>query len=150
MAEPDADRAMLQQFLADRDVPCPQCGYNLRTLSGAICPECGEQLALGVHLVEPKQAAPIAGLIGLSAGFGLNGLLLIYAMIRFRDLGRGFMNSFIIINAVGFVVLGCCLLLWLKSWRWIRRREAPMRWSLAAVCWALSLIDLIVFSIWIK
>ena len=27
----------------DMDVPCPQCGYNLRGLVEPICPECGER-----------------------------------------------------------------------------------------------------------
>jgi hypothetical protein len=34
-------------FLRDRDVPCPRCGYNLRsTQSARCCPECGCELVL--------------------------------------------------------------------------------------------------------
>ena len=72
------ERSLLREFLADQDIQCPQCRYNLRSLTGDRCPECGEQLLLGVHLVEPKLAAPIAGIIGLAAGAGLNGLLIVY------------------------------------------------------------------------
>ena len=36
-AETDA----LRQFLAERDVACPGCGYNLRGSAGKQCPECG-------------------------------------------------------------------------------------------------------------
>src|ERR1043165_104303 len=36
----------LRTFLAERDVPCPKCGYNLRGLSGPTCPECNTLLAL--------------------------------------------------------------------------------------------------------
>ncbi len=39
---PDAQQ--LKAYLADRDVPCPGCGYNLRDSTAADCPECGEQL----------------------------------------------------------------------------------------------------------
>jgi hypothetical protein len=35
----------LRAFLAGRDVECPQCGYNLRGLRGAACPECGSALS---------------------------------------------------------------------------------------------------------
>lgn len=31
----------LQVYLAEHDVPCPKCGYNLRGLEGHTCPECG-------------------------------------------------------------------------------------------------------------
>ena len=46
------------------------------------CPECGEQLLLRINLVEPKLGAMIAGLVGLSAGAGFSGLLLIYLAIQ--------------------------------------------------------------------
>src|SRR3954452_18346660 len=75
------DRELLVRFLADRDVECPQCRYNLRDLRSDLCPECGERIALRVQLVEPRQAAPIVGLIGLSAGVGFNALLILYAFL---------------------------------------------------------------------
>lgn len=31
----------LAAYLADRDVPCESCGYNLRGVTDAFCPECG-------------------------------------------------------------------------------------------------------------
>jgi len=39
---------MLLAFLADRDVHCPRCDYNLRSLSQPVCPECREELCLTV------------------------------------------------------------------------------------------------------
>ena len=30
-----------QDVLSEHDVPCPQCGYNLRELTRDTCPECG-------------------------------------------------------------------------------------------------------------
>ena len=56
-------RPFLEKFLQERDAHCPQCDYNLRNLKTDICPECGEQIALRVALVEAKQGAPIAGLL---------------------------------------------------------------------------------------
>lgn len=35
------DRARLNAHLAQSDVPCPACNYNLRGLDRAACPECG-------------------------------------------------------------------------------------------------------------
>lgn len=71
----------LRRFLADRDQPCPECGYNLRDLQTSICPECGESLT--VESFEPLQPTTwtqdfswaihklnlmCIGLVGLSTG----------------------------------------------------------------------------------
>lgn len=33
--------ALLRSYLAERDVKCAGCGYNLRGAEGVLCPECG-------------------------------------------------------------------------------------------------------------
>lgn len=33
-------------YLADRDAPCPSCGYNLRGIQDTACPECGRKIEL--------------------------------------------------------------------------------------------------------
>ena len=51
---PDArNDPTLLAWLADRDVPCPLCGYNLRGLIALRCPECGHDLRLAVALLLP-------------------------------------------------------------------------------------------------
>ncbi len=35
-------------FVADRDVPCPRCGHNLRAATQMKCMECGDDLRLAV------------------------------------------------------------------------------------------------------
>lgn len=32
---------LLKAYLADRDIPCHACGYNLRGVTTVLCPECG-------------------------------------------------------------------------------------------------------------
>src|SRR4051812_47683066 len=96
----------LQAFLAQRDVACPGCAYNLRDLQGQRCPECGNELTLAIGLAEPKQAAAIAGLVGLAAGAGMSGLLLVYMLIRatvFHDPFFG-ASRFILLNFIGLAV----------------------------------------------
>lgn len=39
-AAPDS-AAQLREFLASHDARCPGCGYNLRSLTTGLCPECG-------------------------------------------------------------------------------------------------------------
>ncbi len=39
----------LRLFLAARDAPCPGCGYNLRGIQEATCPECGRAIELTIN-----------------------------------------------------------------------------------------------------
>ncbi len=45
---------MLLEFVHDRDVDCPRCGYNLRALTEPRCPECREPLRLQVGVARLK------------------------------------------------------------------------------------------------
>lgn len=148
----DAPPEFLATFLAGRDAACPACGYNLRDLQGTRCPECGDMLVLRVGLVEPKQAAPIAGLIGLAAGAGLNGLLLLYLAIQLALYRVNFneLQRFLLLNSIGLVVQGAAIALWLWKWRVIRRLPTRHRWIMVAGCWALTLTNLLIFSFSIR
>jgi hypothetical protein len=134
--------------LAGREEPCPKCGYNLRDLTGDRCPECGDALVLRVQLVEPKLAAMLTGLVGLSAGFGLNALLLIYfVIVSFLRGPSGGMGTFLVVNSVGLVAQGAALAWWLRAWSRIRKLPGRTRWWLAAGCCALSMANIVFFSL---
>ena len=62
---------LLKMLLAVRDVPCPVCGYNLRAISSANCPECGAKLDLRVGSTDLKLGPWLAALlvVGLPLGF---------------------------------------------------------------------------------
>jgi hypothetical protein len=68
-----AERDWLIEFLHDRDVSCPLCGYNLRKLFSDRCPECGREIRLNVLPVELPLRAWIFTIIplGASAGMGV-------------------------------------------------------------------------------
>jgi hypothetical protein len=139
-------------FLESRDVPCPSCGYNLRDLRGSRCPECGDELVISVGLAEPKQTAVITGLIGLAAGAGLSGLLLVFALIRhfvFGDSLTG-QDPFLEITIGGLAVEGIAAWIWLRNWRRIRRLGKVLKYPLVLGCWALSFLNILVFSIAIR
>ena len=139
---------LLLQFLRARGIPCPSCGYNLRDLTGDRCPECGQEVALRLRLAEPKLAAMLTGLIGLSTGAGFNGLLLIYwAIVRFYLRMPGGDDSFLRVIAVGFIVHALALLAWLRYWKPIRRTPPAVRWTLAAACCVAPLVDIVIFSL---
>jgi hypothetical protein len=146
------DQDRLREFLADRDVACPGCGYNLRDLTGDRCPECGQELVLGVRLAEPRLAALLTGLIGLSAGAGLNGLLVVYffVVLAVRRTQYGGYGTFLWVNTTGLLIMGVALAAWLRAWRRIRTARPHRRWLLAAGCWALALADIQTFSLLVQ
>lgn len=69
----DADESRLIDFLADHDCDCPLCHYNLRGLTSAHCPECGQHVKLTVGLADllmwPWACMAVASC--LCAGLGL-------------------------------------------------------------------------------
>ena len=142
----------LTWYLAGRDVPCPQCAYNLRDLVGNRCPECGDELALQLGLAEPRQKLLIAGLVGLSAGAGMSGLLLVYIAIQLvRDGHIGsFIWRFVVVTGAGLLVEGSAIAAWLACWRPIRRAGTVARATLMVGCWLLTLANVLVFSFTIK
>ena len=146
------DLHLLHQFLLGRDVPCPSCAYNLRDLPGERCPECGQVIVLRVQLAEPKLAAMLTGLVGLSAGAGLNGLLLVYFLITVTVVRRSpsGMDYFFAFNAIGLLVQGGALAVWLALWRRIRRLPPAVRWMLAAAGCAMSVVNIVLFSLTIR
>jgi hypothetical protein len=72
LTETDNDR-LVAAFLHEGDATCPSCGYNLRNLTKARCPECDWRLELTLRVVQRSLAAWIAMItvLALNAGFGL-------------------------------------------------------------------------------
>jgi hypothetical protein len=76
MDQPDRDTqagSLLKQYLAERDVSCPVCGYNLRGLDSQHCPECGMRLEVRIGASDLRLGAWLAVLlsVGLPCGFFL-------------------------------------------------------------------------------
>jgi len=46
LKEANSEAAVVRQLLANRDIDCPGCGYNLRAIITGRCPECGLEITL--------------------------------------------------------------------------------------------------------
>lgn len=135
------DPEMLRRFLAARDAPCPNCGYNLRGLPGRRCPECNEHLELRVGLAEPKLGALLGAAIGLGAGVGFNAMILAYFFWNLAvgssfgptiDEGAPLMASLAAIAGLLAALLSG------PGRRWFRARRAHLRLGLAVGAWVAS------------
>ncbi|MCC6580429.1 MAG: hypothetical protein IT440_08300 [Phycisphaeraceae bacterium] len=94
----DANRtpeAELLDYLQQRDVKCPTCGYNLRDLRRARCPECGSGLGLTVSVVDPFLSAWVVmvGVLFSAAGVGMFMLAYLTSM-GFPPLPRSWIGKF--------------------------------------------------------
>ncbi|MFG0252226.1 MAG: hypothetical protein ACF8NJ_05055, partial [Phycisphaerales bacterium JB038] len=75
-----SDLDHFRAFVADRDIPCPSCDYSLRDLTEPRCPECGEQLTIGITLSEPHIGRFIAIWTPLLAGLGFGGVVSLWGL----------------------------------------------------------------------
>lgn len=141
----------LREYLNDRDVPCPSCGYNLRGLTTDVCPECEEHVVLGVRLAEPKLKAFIAAMLGLAVGGGFSAMLIGYVGIRELGRARGAIPpDFLQAVIPGLVICGG-LLAWLL---WKRRVfclwPQGVRVGCAMLAWGLALCNLAYFTLFVR
>ncbi|MBL1217397.1 MAG: hypothetical protein D8M59_07860 [Planctomycetes bacterium] len=70
--ETPADQAdpVLIAFLAERDEPCPKCGYNLRGCTSTKCPECGTTVKLVIKQAYWSPAAWVVTIMGICIPLG--------------------------------------------------------------------------------
>lgn len=126
---PDGDDAMLRTYLADRDAPCPRCGYNLRASTGGRCNECGTAVRLGVHAAEPFLRAWIVATVASSVGAGIG---LLFVAIALGESGlppREYWH--IVFGSWAFLPITACVIALRR--RFVRLAAVPTQWTIAAL-----------------
>ncbi len=118
---------MLLEFLRDHDAACPVCGYNVRSLTRPICPECRQELVLTVGVLRLRLAWLLAAVApgffsGIAACFVLIPTLAIY-----------FEDGVLLPPLVGAVLFGWCsglfaIILAAKRNRFLAQSRTRQRW----------------------
>ena len=118
-----SDPESLRVYLANRDEPCPGCGYNLRGLESRACPECREPLELNVRLAEPNIGRWLATLIGLCVGAGTAGSAILLAIGLSLHFGDWPPAGLFLIPGLALTIEGSLALLILRQdvRQWFRR-----------------------------
>lgn len=145
----EADHRALVEYLAERDEPCPACGYSLRGLTGEACPECGETLRLRVGIVEPRVGLFVTGLVGLAAGAGFHGVIAVFGVIYGLMYGQHMQSRDVWMLAlyVGLCVIGAAgIAAWVRGRGWVRRRSRLGRAVLVGACWGYFLFTVAALS----
>jgi hypothetical protein len=139
------EMALLTAYLAERDVPCPRCGYNLHGLINGRCPECGDDLRLRVTPVEPRLGAFITLL--LACGIGLGGSALFGALALAYAPGGWFksLSGLGLLVQLGLsAVVALLVLLRRRRFRKVRRK---VQWVLAiAACLVFAALSTLIVA----
>lgn len=145
--------SVLRQFLADRDVPCPHCGYNLRGLQAEVCPECKHDL----HL---KLDSDFAAMRYLPMLYWLVGCMMLTAFVTLgmtawywityassASLSRNLVYYGLPI-AVAIVEVAACVFVWMRVRRARRSRTFVIRAYVICVA-AVLLVAVLHLGQWI-
>lgn len=133
MADPGAE---LRALLADRDVACPGCGYNLRGLAGEVRPECGRLAALA--FVRPWwkftsiERAFVGGIVwSLIAIAGLVIIIVTHASDPLWVLALW-------VPGVMLLILAIVVSMWTASFLYIGRKHPRVAVANVVVSWGLG------------
>jgi len=130
---------LLRAFLTGRDAPCPFCQYNLRDLTGDVCPECGERLILAVRPAESRLGLWIGAIIGASLGVGFCGMVLGWMVYESLTGGFGVGIREWWPLPVGLIVQGGLIAALLRHGGRVRRMPTGVRWMVALAAWTGSI-----------
>jgi hypothetical protein len=129
-------------FLKGRSIPCPRCGYDLRDIQSAKCPECGEPLVLKIG--SPR--ARFGWLVLAMAPGCFSGVAACFVMVpvgitilrRFPP-GQGAPWPVMVGDAFGFLSAASVVLMYRYRHRimsWTARRQA----TFAGIVWGIHIL----------
>lgn len=150
--QPPIQAASLATYLANRDEPCPSCGYNLRGLSGNHCPECNTDLVLRVAIAEPRLGLFLATIVAWALGAGFSVLLLVYIVMMVTFAGRGLppMREFAPVPCGGTLIEGTVVILLVAYQRRVRRLPRLVRVGLLLLGIGATLLNVGLFTAFVN
>ncbi|HYE03831.1 MAG TPA: hypothetical protein VD963_11440 [Phycisphaerales bacterium] len=88
-ASPVTRSARLAEFLAHEEAACPLCGYGLRGLKAARCPECDAPLHLGILSDDARLRLPwfLTAIVSISLGLGFDAVVSLLLIVIIIDEG---------------------------------------------------------------
>lgn len=143
MEAQDQPREPAREYLANLDVQCPGCGYNLRGLIDAQCPECGRV----VELPLPKRRLTRDELVFLGGvAFGslvIAGWVVLIISRLFGGVGDPLDIIALWVPMLMLVVLGVLVSIWIG----MRRAARQLNWlgiAFGIAAWMLGTLFLLV------
>ena len=136
---------MLLEFLRDQDAACPVCGYNVRSLTRPICPECKQELVLTVGALQLRLGWLLAA---VAPGF-FSGIAACFVCIP--TLAIYFEDDLFLLPLVGGVLFGWCsglfaIILAAKRNRFLAQTRTRQRWF-ALIIWMVHITAFVLLVI---
>ncbi len=136
---------MLLELLRDHDAACPVCGYNVRSLTRPICPECRHELVLTVGVLRLRLRWLLAA---VAPGF-FSGIAACFVLIP--TLGISFEDGVLFLPLVGAVLFGWCsglfaIILAANRNRFLAQSGSRQRWF-ALIIWMVHIIAFVLLLI---
>ncbi|MCH8343570.1 MAG: hypothetical protein IH983_06245 [Planctomycetes bacterium] len=143
MSPADNDQSeaeLLKALLAERDLPCPVCGYNLRAIASSNCPECGAKLDLRVGSTDLQLGPWLAALFAGALPLGIVSFVLVIGL----GAGDPILFAVFFVGALAYTMLLAVLVRKRRAfWKQPRKRQ----WWLAVCSAIVSLVLLLVVII---
>ena len=138
-APPLSDDALLRDYLARHDCPCPACAYNLRGIRLDRCPECGMPLHLAVRGLDDSSGPQLVRLLAAAMPLGFNAIFMSIGVIGAVFSRSWRSDDWVMLSVFGVlsVVFGFLLRRVIRTSARFRRRprrrqrRIAMRWALA-------------------
>jgi len=133
------DPELLTAWLADRDQPCPRCGYNLRGLVldpvSARCPECDLPIQLRLAQADAPIGPWLLAYTACAMGLGFDSVVLLTLLVmtavsggQGADLALLLLMTMMFLLAIGSLIGVLMLLRRRASWARLSKKD---RWSRA-------------------
>jgi hypothetical protein len=139
---------LLHRFLADRDAPCPVCGYNLRASMSCRCPECGSRVDLCLGSFDLGLGPWVATIAAATTLIGFVAFFFAVMLIDLAIAGYWWPEN---PSLITFLVIGLCSVCFLGCVIVKRRRFFAMRqtrqWLWAFCSWLGALLAGIVLMV---
>jgi len=150
VSRPNADpEAQLVAFVAGRSVPCPRCGYDLRDIRNARCPECAEPLILKVGSPRASFGWLVLAMVpGCFSGVAATFLLIPIGMTLWHRFPPGPNLPWPVIGAdvFGFLSAACVGLMYRQRQR-ILSRTLRDQATFAACVWLIHILATGLFAL---
>ncbi len=149
MADPNAGNRSLTKFFAGRNVPCPNCGYNLRDQRTGRCPECGRVPEMWQFRVSPALGEIIASVIALGTGLAINAVLMVGAILGAGMNGRAATSALLVFIILLIQGTGLILLMFSGVRQWVGTLSPAARLGMVAGAWLLGGGGAVAFLVWL-
>jgi predicted RNA-binding Zn-ribbon protein involved in translation (DUF1610 family) len=77
MAPQLSEAELVREYLRERTIGCPKCGYNLRGAAGNNCPECGSHLELRISSARDRIGPWILAVLAVALPLGFAAVITI-------------------------------------------------------------------------